>query len=63
VQNLYSTKSIKSSEPGRWIQEDIITNQAAASKLKRQKYWFRSPVLMGQVRDEPIQKKALINIT
>jgi hypothetical protein len=37
-------RSIKSSEPGRWIQEDIITKSGryTVSKLKSgQKYWFR----------------------
>jgi hypothetical protein len=56
-------RSIKSSEPGRWIQEDIITKSSyTLSKLKSgQKYWFRVACVSSSGQgpwSEPVQKKA-----
>jgi hypothetical protein len=55
-------RSIKSSEPGRWIQEDIITKSSyTVSKLKSgQKYWFRVACVSSSGQSpwsEPVQKK------
>ncbi len=56
-------RSIKSSEPGRWIQEDIITKSSyTVSKLKSgQKYWFRVACVSSSGQgpwSEPVLKKA-----